>query len=135
MLVLLGVSTLAAALVPVEQSSEDEETTTTTEPAPKPSGRLVTRRVEAGARRPATIRLRLGDQLALTVTSRRADQVAIGRLDEIADVGRDEPARFNLLPFEPATHRIRLLEARRTIGRIEVSRRRAPRRSEDREPR
>jgi hypothetical protein len=75
MLVLLGVSTLAAALVPVEPPSDDEETTGATDPLPRPEprGRLVRKRISAQDERPARIRIRTGDQLELTVASKRAD--------------------------------------------------------------
>jgi hypothetical protein len=129
MLVLLGVSTLAAALVPVDPGSDNDQRTTAIEPAPRPEpqGEAVSRRISAQATRRARIRMRTGDQLELTVASRRADQVEIASLGELRDVDRDLPARFDLLPAEPGSYPIRLVEARRTIGRIEVKRRRAPR--------
>jgi hypothetical protein len=122
MLVLLGVSTIAAALVPVERDAGTEGTTTTPTPAEKrdAGGELVLESIDAQAKDPQVIRIELGDQLDLRVTSRRNDQVEIPRVGELEDVGPDAPARFDLLPFEAGDYVVRLVEAGRRIGRIEV---------------
>jgi hypothetical protein len=78
--------------------------------------------------RPQVVRVHLGDQLQLAVAAERADQVEVRGLGALGEVDPDTPARFDLLPFERGTYPIRLLDAHRTVGRIEVR----PRLSESR---
>jgi hypothetical protein len=121
LLVLLFVSSLAAALVPIDRSGDSTSTSTTTEVAKTPpEGREIIKRIDARERKPETIRMRVGDQLRLTVDGRAPDQVEIPRLDLLEPVDLGAPARFDLLADEPGTYLIRLLEARRTIGRLVV---------------
>jgi hypothetical protein len=126
MLVLLVLSSILAALVPVERDrlrdDSSSSTTTTRAQAPLPSGELVRRTVAAYDPTPERIKLGLGDQLELTVTSSKlADQVEIPAFGELEDVDPDFPARFDLLALEPGSFPVRLVEARRVIARIEVS--------------
>jgi hypothetical protein len=127
MLVLLAVSSVAAALVPVDPEglSDDSSTTSTTPKRELPPGRLVPKTIAADRPHPAVVRIDLGDQLQLRVTSRRADQVEIPRLGELQDVDRFAPADFDLLPFEAGSYPIRLVEAKRRIGRIVVTKEKA----------
>jgi hypothetical protein len=124
MLVLLGVSTIAAALVPVERDSGDETTTTATTATKRSTGKLETKAIHANAPEPQTRRLHVGDQLQLVVTSRKPDQVEIPGLGELEDVDPDAPARFDLLLFERGSFPLRLVEAERKIGEIVVRPRR-----------
>jgi hypothetical protein len=121
LLALLVVSSIAAALAPVRPPEDDPETTTTTTIEPPPPGELVRRTIEVGAKRPPTIALELGDQLALTVTAERSAEVEIAGLGELDHVDPNAPARFDLLPREPGTYEVRLLDSGRTLGTIEVS--------------
>jgi hypothetical protein len=124
MLVLLAISSVAAALVPVDPEGLSDESTTTSTQTPKrelPAGRLVSKAIDADRPRPKTVRIELGDQLQLRVSSRRADQVEIPRVGELQDVDRFTPADFDLLPFEPGSYPIRMVEAKRKIGRIVVT--------------
>jgi hypothetical protein len=127
MLLLLAVSTVAAALVP--QSERDETTSdgrtapTGTQPEreePTPPGKLVRRTIEVAPQGADRIELRRGDQLALVVRSGVADQVAIPAFGQLEDLTPEEPARFNLLPDRTGAFKVRLLGARRVIGRIRV---------------
>lgn len=127
LLALLVVSSIAAALAPVRQSEDEPETSTTTTPEPLPPGKLVRRTIEVGAKRPPKIALELGDQLALTVTAERSAEVEIAGLGELEDVDPNAPARFDLLPRQPGTYDVRLLDSRRTLASIEVSPRREAR--------
>jgi hypothetical protein len=120
MILLLVLSSAAAALVPVGDAPRPSSTGTMTVDEQGPSGKLVGETLRAGAKKPQRVRIRVGDQLALQVTSKVADQVEIPGLGEIADVDRDAPARFDLLPFEPGSYAVRLVDARRTVGRIVV---------------
>jgi hypothetical protein len=126
MLVLLGVSTIAAALVPVDRDAGDEETTnTTTTTRQHPTGDLVEKSIDASAEQPKTIRVQVGDQLQLRVKSQRADEVEIPALDELADVDPDADAHFDLLLFQKGRYPVRLVEAKRRIGTIVVQPRQA----------
>jgi hypothetical protein len=120
MLVLLGVSTVAAALVPVDRTVDDETTTTTTSTREAPTGELVPESIDAGADTPTTIRVQVGDQLQLRVTSPEPDEVEIPALDELEDVDPEAPARFDLLLFNRGQFPVRLVEAERKIGEIVV---------------
>jgi hypothetical protein len=122
MLVLLGVSTVAAALVPVDRESGDDTMTTSTSPAESPTGELEERSIDANAEEPKTVRAQVGDQLQLRVKSRRADEVEIPALDELEDVDPDAPARFDLLLFDKGHFPVRLVERERKIGEIVVDR-------------
>jgi hypothetical protein len=132
MLALLVVSSIAAALAPVRDSGE-ETTGTTTQVESQTQGRLVRRTIDTRDRKPASIAIDLGDQLELTVKARRLDQVEIAALGELEPVDPDAPAHFDLLPRQPGTYDVRLLGARRVVGSIEVTPRKArkARRSRD----
>src|SRR5919106_1401687 len=128
MLVLLAVSTLAAALVPPQD--EDGTTSTRTDSKAgkagsgkgeaKPPGRFVSRTIRVAPNGFDRIPLVLGDQLALTVRSGAADQVSIPAFGVLEDITPVAPARFNLLPGRTGVFEVRLVEARRVIGRIRV---------------
>jgi hypothetical protein len=129
MLVLLGVSTLAAALVPPQGDEEQATSTGRTNGRPAqagedrgPPGRLIERTIRVAPHGADTVRIHLDDQLALTVRSGVADQVEIPAFGQLEDLTPEAPARFNLLPDRTGTFAVRLLEAGRVIGRIEVSR-------------
>jgi hypothetical protein len=122
MLVLLVISSIAAALVPIQQPVDPTTTPTAATPDPEPGGELRRRTIDAQAKRPQTVRVELGDQLALRVVSEGAGQVEIAALGELADVDAGAPARFDLLPSERGRYRVRMLEPSRTIGWIEVGR-------------
>jgi hypothetical protein len=125
MLVLLGVSTIAAALVPVDREAGTEETTTTSTAAEKrddEGGKLVPKSIDAQSKPPQVVRIELGDQLDLRVTSRRDAEVEIPAFGELDDVGPGAPALFDLLPFEAGRYPVRLVEPRRKIGTIVVHR-------------
>ena len=120
MLVLLVLSSILAALVPVERDrlrGDSSSTSTTTEATTEPAGKLVRRTVGADDATPERIELALGDQLELTVTSPKlADQVEIPAFGQLADVDPDFPARFDVLALETGSFPVRLVEARRMIA-------------------
>ena len=121
MVVMLMLSSFAAALVPVRES--DEETATSTSVATLDShagGRLVEERIDASAREPRTVRIELGDQLTLTVASDTPGEIEIPELGEFEDAEAGTPAHFDLLPFETGTYEVRLVEPERLLGRIIV---------------
>jgi hypothetical protein len=125
MLTVLAVSTLAAALIaprpePVSPTATEHDDDAAAS-GPNTGGRLIEVRVRTGALRAETVRLRLGDQLELTVRSRSDGQVEIPRFGLIEDAGPGMPARFSLLMSEPGSFAVRLAGKRRDVARIEVS--------------
>jgi hypothetical protein len=126
MLAVLAVSTLAAALLAPPPSPEPAPTTT--EDADPRDGiphagsrRLVKAALSPSMRPPARIKVRRGDQLALTVRARAAGQVEIPAFGLIEDVGPDDPARFDLLSDRLGIFEVRLAGSGRVIGRIAVA--------------
>jgi hypothetical protein len=143
MLILLGLSTLAAALVPPQALREGTSTTSTTEetettpPDTVPSGAaLPQQRIKVGGRTvpvlscPASLRrarrckpIKVGDQLTLVVSSRKADQLEMPAFGLVDAVGRNEPARFELLFLSAGSYKIRFVSTGRIAARIEVEKR------------
>lgn len=126
MLVLLGVSTLAAALAPPPPG--DDEATTETEAKAEPpqgagrlpSGRLLRAEIEIGGRRKPLVPVRLGDQLALLVRSKRPGEVEITKLGLIESVDAFSPARFDILAEEVGTYAVRFADGERVAARVVV---------------
>jgi hypothetical protein len=81
----------------------------------------VERTLRSGARKPETIRLEVGDQLALEVVGQEHDLVEIEGLGRLDDVDAASPARFNLIVDEPGSYDVRLRQAGVRVGRIEVA--------------
>ena len=140
MLVLLGLSTLAAALVP-QHSLRDGSTsaTTTTQPTestttPTPTaGRSLSVEIVVGGKKvpvvadalckkhkPRCEPLHVGDQLSLEVLSRGSAQLAIPAFGLIGVASDNSPAFFQLLPHEPGTIGVLFTSPRRVAARIEV---------------
>jgi hypothetical protein len=129
MLVLLGLSTLAAALVPPQArrggTAGETETTEIEPPSPEgrlPEGRLLSAAIEIGGPRVPVVLVRVGDQLSLLVRSKRPGQVSIPAFGLIETVDPFSPARFDILAEEAGSYPIRLSEVRGAAGRIEVRR-------------
>lgn len=122
MLALLVLSSIAAALIPVDRdrpSPREAASTRAAEPR-IPAGTFVHKTIAAEASKPVRIALDVGDQLELAVTSKRPGQVEIAAFGELDDVDPDFPAHFDLLALEPGTFGVRLVD-RRKIARIEVA--------------
>jgi hypothetical protein len=123
MVILLVTSTVAAALVP-PPPERDPTTSSTTSPRTSPlptDGELLRATLVTDATRPKTIELPLGDQLALTVRSRRTGQVEIRGLGLVEDVLPLSPARFDILATRAERFEVRLLEPSRHLGTIVVN--------------
>lgn len=122
MVVLLLASSVAAWLVPIPEAARDESVSSpTTTAETRQPGRAVERTLRSGARRPETIRLEVGDQLALEVVGQEHDLVEIEGLGRLDDVDAASPARFNLIVDEPGVYDVRLTQAGVRVGRIEVA--------------
>ena len=140
MLVLLGLSTLAAALVPQHSlRGGTTASTTTTQPAENtttaeaPPGRSLTVEITVGgkkipvvaaplckARKPRCEPLHVGDQLSLQVLSRINAQLEIPTFGLIGVASANSPAFFQLLPREPGTIGVLFTSSREVAARIQV---------------
>ena len=138
MLVLLGLSTLAAALVPqhalrggtTASTTTTQPTTTTAEPPP---GRSLSAPIVVGgkkvpvvagalckARKPRCEPLHVGDQLSLEVLSKGNAQLEIPAFGLIGVASANSPALFQLLPREPGTIGVLFTSSREVAARIQV---------------
>ncbi len=141
MLILLGLSTLAAALVPQGALRNGTTTgTTTTQSIPTTPSVPITdvlppaAKITVGGKKfPVVAPVDVGDQLTLLVRSRRPKQIAIPEFGLIGFAStEDTPARFELLPSTPGTFGILFAASGKVVGQIEVVERsgaRAERRS------
>jgi hypothetical protein len=128
MLVLLFLSSLAAAFAPVDRSS-DTTSSTTTEPLPdlaESQGELLRETIDAEAKRPPAIAARVGDQLQLRVEVGRPATLELVGLGDIEDADPVAPALFDVLLDTEGRFRVRELESGRRLGTIEVSPPQAP---------
>jgi hypothetical protein len=124
MLVLLFLSSLAAALAPVDRQEDETSTTTTSEPAqPAAStqGKLVRETLDARHKPGGVVKASVGDQLQLKVTAPRPGTVELVRLGPTEDVDPIAPARFDvLLDVAAGRYPVRILETGRRLGTIVV---------------
>jgi hypothetical protein len=139
MLVLLGLSTLAAALVPqhalrggTTSSTTTTQPETTTTPEPPPGRSLMVKIVVGGKKVPVVAAplckarnarcepLHVGDQLSLRVLSRHQAELEIPAYGLIGVASANAPALFQLLPREPGTIGVLFTTPRRVAARIEV---------------
>lgn len=129
MLILLGLSTLAAALVPT-RPNEDEGTDnkiasefTETESSPAdtvPPGKPLGLTIRVGKGPVKVVPIHVGDQLTLIVRSTRADQLEIPSLGLLETVAPGLPARFEVFARAKGNLGIRYVEADRLVARIQV---------------
>ena len=128
LLVLLGLSTLAAALVP-QRTLNDRGTTattttqsTTTAPTatPNPAFLRPTKITVGGKKFPVVSPITVGDQLRLLVRSRFPAEISIPEFGLVAFASPDAPARFELLPSTPGTFGILFAASGKPAGQIEV---------------
>jgi FtsP/CotA-like multicopper oxidase with cupredoxin domain len=121
MLVLLVLSSIAAALIPLDRSHLSDSTTSTTTTPAAPQGTLITKRISTTARTGPTIHMKVGDELRLTVTSPVPNMVEIPAFGELEDVDPDLAAQFDLLAFDSGSFAIRLVDPPGLVGRIDVA--------------
>jgi hypothetical protein len=126
LLVLIAVSTAAAALVPTREprtGTGTETVTTRSEPEraddAAPSGRAFDV-VVVDDGKGGSIRLRVGDQVSLTVHSRRSDEVEIAGFGALEPAAPGAPARFDLIADRPGRFPVRLVDAKRQLATIFV---------------
>jgi hypothetical protein len=140
MLVLLGISTLAAALVP-QSTPEDETTTgrtstqakTATAPEP-PAGRSLAAQITVGPKKkpvvvagpvcakakPRCQPIHVGDQLTLRVYSKPAAQLEFPEFGQFEFAAPNAPALFELLPDAAGRFGIRFASTDRVAASVLV---------------
>jgi len=126
MLVLLFLSSLAAALAPVERSSDETSTSTTdaiTQPV-REQGDVVKATLEGDSKNPQRIEASVGDQLQLRVSSPRVATIELVGLGPTEDVDPIAPALFDVLLETRGRYEVRELESRQELGTIVVKDRR-----------
>lgn len=125
MLVLLGVSTLAAALVPQRTLNEGGTTATqatTTAPTATPNFAFLrpTKITVGGKKFPVVSPIHVGDQLRLLVRSRFPAEISIPEFGLVGFASPDAPARFELLPDTPGRFGILFAATGEPAGQIKV---------------
>jgi hypothetical protein len=126
MLVLLGLSTLAAALVPQRAlrdgttGTTTTRTTTPTAPPPNPAFLRPTKITVGGKKFPVVSPIHVGDQLRLLVRSRVPAEIQIPEFGLLGFASPNTPARFELLPRNPGTFGILFAATGQVAGRIKV---------------
>jgi hypothetical protein len=127
MLILLGLSTLAAALVPQHSlrggTTSDTTTTQPTATAPteaSPAFVPPTKITVGGKKFPVVSPLPVGEQLVLLVRSRFPTQLDIPEFGQVGFATPEAPARFALLPTEPGTFGILFAPGGKVAAQIRV---------------
>jgi hypothetical protein len=124
--VLLATGAMAAALTPRDRSPKVDPATTSTATTPGATGGTApvppaaTFTIDAAARRPAVVRVRLGALLRLRVKAPAPDEVELVGLGRFEPVDQFSPARFDFFALEGGTFPIRLRRSGRVIGRLVV---------------
>jgi hypothetical protein len=132
LLVVISVSTLAAALAPRPEPDRNRTQTSDriapgkggperAEPARPPGKAFEAIVIDDG--KGGSVRLQVGDQLTLTVRSRKTDQVEIRGLGALEPVAPEAPARFDLIADRPGRFPIRLADANRHLATIIIAKR------------
>jgi hypothetical protein len=128
MLVLLLLSTLAAAFLPTPHK---KQATPVPKPkhqakarghAPRPTntGLLLVSRMRISNRPPKTVRIERGDELRLEVAAPFGDDVEIPALGLTGTVTPFAPAQFDLLASKIGTFPVRTVDSGRLAGRLLV---------------
>jgi hypothetical protein len=113
--VLMLLTALAAGLAP-----QQDDATTPSAPRPGPTPTTVPGAMSAEAT-DQTLEARVGDLIQLEVDGDVLDEVHIERLDRYDPIEPTTPARFEVIPETAGVYPIRLVEADRRIGRLEIT--------------
>ena len=105
---------LAAGLAP---QAEDTDTPPSTQAARAPA---IVEESIAADQADQSVEAQVGDLIRLEVTGDVLDQVLIERLDRIDAIEPVTPARFEIIPETPGVYPIRLIDADRRIGRLDI---------------
>jgi len=114
--VLIALTAIAAGVSPPPRG--DDPPSSQVAPSSPDGGEEVERTINTRAK--SDVKVAAGDLLRLTVEGREVDSVQVGDL-EIMPLDPDSPAVFELLAEDPGRYPIRLLDADRDIGTLEIS--------------
>ena len=152
MLILLGVSTLAAALVPTPGGDDGEDEKTERESTgaigaetrpegraaaqpkagkPKARGKSLDASIKLGGGKIPVVPIKVGDNLSLEIRSKRRGLLEIPALGRVEAIAPGTSAFFDIRGREPASYGIRFLGGEKVVARVEVERRRSARKRED----
>jgi hypothetical protein len=121
LLLLAAVLVLLTAVASAIAPQPEQDTTPQRDPT-LPAGTTVEREIPAGPGSDTTVSVRRGDTLELSVSGDVLDSVLIERLDRVKGIAPEAPARFDLLAdAAPGVYPIRLVDAGRRIGSIEIT--------------
>jgi hypothetical protein len=144
MLILLGLSTLAAALVPQHSlrggTTSDTTTTqpTTTQTETSPAFVPPTKISVGGKKFPIVSPVKVGEQLILLVGSPFPTQLEIPEFGLVGFAAPQAPARFELLPTAPGTFGILFAPSGKVAAQIRVvapgAKKKAKKKPEKRKP-
>ncbi len=112
--VLMLLTALAAGLAP---QPDDGSTPSTPRAALSPE--IVEESISA-SEDDQNVQAAVGDLIRLEVTGDVLDQVQIERLDRIDPIEPTTPARFEVIPETAGVYPIRLVDADRRIGRLDI---------------
>ena len=121
--VLMGLTALAASVVPREPLIREGARRATPTPTPTTTADAATpvrnvRRTLVITDEPGRITVHQGDLLQLTVKSNELDSVSV--LDRVEPVERESPALFSVLADTPGQFPIELVDAGRVVGTLVV---------------
>jgi hypothetical protein len=122
MLALLVLSSIAAALIPVERDRVPPRESAASQPK-KPTivpGTFVHRTISTNDKDKPTIRIREGDQLGLKVTTEQPGSVEIPAFGQFDYVDPAFPAHLDVLAMEAGSYPVRFVD-KGTIATIEVA--------------
>src|ERR1700730_1709249 len=130
MLVLLAISSLAAALLPgpkpkratttTTKPSKPKQGTTASVPRPAPTGLLLVSRMRISHQPPKTVRIERGDELRLEVAAPFGDDVEIPGLGLTTAVTPFAPAQFDLFASRIGSYPVTTVDSGRLAGLLLV---------------
>jgi hypothetical protein len=112
--VLMLLTALAAGLAPQPDDTDGPPAPRATQSPETVEATLTT--TDADQR----VQAQVGDLIRLEIMGDVLDQVQIERLDRIDAIEPLTPARFEVIPETPGVYPIRLIEADRRIGRLDI---------------
>jgi hypothetical protein len=112
--VLMLLTALAAGLAPQPDSDDPPSA-----PPAAQSPEIVERSISA-SEDDQRVEATVGDLIRLEVTGELIDEVQIERLDRIDPIEPATPARFEVIPETAGVYPIRLIDADRRIGRLDI---------------
>jgi hypothetical protein len=130
--VLMGLTALAASLVPRDPVAQAPRTPGAPPPPAPPrdqaerpaDGEVTTVKAVFSAtkrgREPKRVVAEVGDLVEVSVSGDVVDSVSVDGLTDVVPIDPESPAQMQLLADEPGVYPVTLLQAQRLIGRLDV---------------